>query len=169
MKRRRKTCNGKEMSKLSILQRVLWKGTGKLFREGKAGVCCQKQKAVEKNGSCELYLSCIYTKKTVTVEYIDEVLKDIEELEWIYRDYNYWLLKKKSNWIWHYGGCLSWTSPRQKQSYKTTCFPQSRAEKALRRINKKADGKRADGFFLAGLSPPKRRGCAPSIPRILRP
>ncbi len=47
------------------------------------------QKAVEKNDICEFYLSRISTKKTVTVEYIDEVLKDIEELEWIYRDYNY--------------------------------------------------------------------------------
>ena len=65
------------------------KGLANFYREGKAGFCCQKQKAVEKNGSCELYLSCIYTKKTVTVEYIDKVIKDIEELEWIYRHYNY--------------------------------------------------------------------------------
>lgn len=65
------------------------KGLANFYREGKAGFCGQKQKAVEKDGSCELYLSHIYTEKTVTVEYIDEVLKDIEELEWIYRDYDY--------------------------------------------------------------------------------
>ena len=65
------------------------KGLANFYRERTAGFCCQKQKAVEKNDICEFYLSRISTKKTVTVEYIDEVLKDIEELEWIYRDYNY--------------------------------------------------------------------------------
>lgn len=65
------------------------KGLGKLLQRGKSGVLWSKAKAVEKDGSCELYLSHIYTEKTVTVEYIDEVLKDIEELEWIYRDYDY--------------------------------------------------------------------------------
>ncbi len=52
--------------------------------------------------------------------------------------------------------------------FRTTPLPRKTLI-GIRRINNKADGKRADGFFLAGLSPPKRRGCAPSIPRILRP
>ena len=65
------------------------KGLANFYREGKAGFCCQTQKAEEKDGSCELYLFRIYTEKTISVEHIDEVIKDIEELEWIYRDYDY--------------------------------------------------------------------------------
>ena len=65
------------------------KGMANFYREGNTGLCSQKQEAVEKNDACELYLYRIPMEKTVSVEHIDEVLKDIEELEWIYRDYNY--------------------------------------------------------------------------------
>jgi len=65
------------------------KGLANFYRARNTGLCIQQQKAVEKKERCDLFLSRIPVKKEVTVEYIDQVIKDIEELEWIYRDYNY--------------------------------------------------------------------------------
>ena len=59
------------------------------FNKHKAGFCTQQQKAVYENDKCGSYKYRPQREKTVTVEHLDIVIKDLEELERIFYNCDY--------------------------------------------------------------------------------
>ena len=59
------------------------------FHKHKAGFCTQQQKAVYENDKCGSYKYRPHREKTVTVEHLDIVVKDLEELERIFYNCDY--------------------------------------------------------------------------------
>lgn len=59
------------------------------FEKQEVGICIQKQIVVQKSNLCEFFKYRIQKDKTVTLEHIDVVIADIEELEKIFYNTNY--------------------------------------------------------------------------------
>ena len=61
------------------------KGASAFYRE-KSGYCEQKEKAVGAKESCELYKYRRPQDKIITLEYLESVIKDMEELQRVFYD-----------------------------------------------------------------------------------
>ena len=59
------------------------------FEKLNKGICLQSREIVQKNCRCELYKYRIQKEKVVTIEYIDNVIEDIKELEKIFNSKEY--------------------------------------------------------------------------------
>ncbi len=55
------------------------------FYKEEAGFCSVRQQAVSKDKTCKSYSYRRPANQTVSIEHIDEVIKEIEELKTIYR------------------------------------------------------------------------------------